>query len=134
MGIKEATGDVTRVAQLRAGCGSGFGLYSGDDATAREFILAGGDGVVSVTANVAPSAMAKLCAAAAQGDTAAAAAIDVRLDGLHRELFIESNPIPVKWALARMGLIENVLRLPLTTLSPQAQPAVEAALHQARLL
>jgi 4-hydroxy-tetrahydrodipicolinate synthase len=133
-GIKEATGDVSRVAVLRQLCGDDFALYSGDDATAREFLLAGGQGVVSVTTNVAPQAMTAMCKAALAGDASLAAKLDGPLAGLHRDLFIESNPIPVKWALQRMGLIGEGIRLPLIALSKQSQPAVEAALLQADLL
>jgi 4-hydroxy-tetrahydrodipicolinate synthase len=133
-GIKEATGDVSRVAELREACGEEFRLYSGDDATSREFLLAGGDGVVSVTANVAPRAMADMCAAAIAGDAPRAAEIDAPLADLHRDLFIESNPIPVKWALERMGRIPGELRLPLTRLSEEHQGPVEAALEKAGLL
>lgn len=134
IGIKEATGDLSRVPVLRAACGDDFLLLSGDDATCREFILGGGQGVISVTANVAPAAMADMCEAALEGNAALAAEIDVRLADLHRDLFIESNPIPVKWALHRLGLIPAGLRLPLTPLSAAAQPAVEAALGRAGLL
>lgn len=130
-GIKEATGDVSRVAPLRELCGDKFALYSGDDASAREFILAGGKGVVSVTANVAPRAMADMCRAALSGDAARAADIDARLAALHSDLFVEANPIPVKWALQRMGLIDGGIRLPLLPLSAANQPVVEAALRQA---
>jgi 4-hydroxy-tetrahydrodipicolinate synthase len=133
-GIKEATGDLSRVATLRAGCGDEFVLLSGDDATAREFILKGGQGVISVTANVAPALMAGMCEAALEGDDVLAAELDARLADLHRDLFVESNPIPVKWALERLGLIPGGLRLPLTPLSVVARPVVEAALRQAGLL
>jgi 4-hydroxy-tetrahydrodipicolinate synthase len=131
--IKEATGDVSRVVPLRELCGDDFGLFSGDDATAREFMLAGGQGVVSVTANVAPAAMAAMCKAAIAGDAAEAARIDAALEALHNDLFVESNPIPVKWALARLGLIDGGVRLPLLELSTAAQPVVEAALRRAGL-
>ncbi|MCE7902600.1 MAG: 4-hydroxy-tetrahydrodipicolinate synthase [Gammaproteobacteria bacterium PRO9] len=134
VGIKEATGDVSRVAALRAGCGDDFLLLSGDDATAREFMLKGGQGVVSVTANVAPRLMAAMCEAALEGNAALAAELDARLALLHRDLFVESNPIPVKWALERLGRIKGGLRLPLTRLSSAAQPVVEAALAHAGLL
>lgn len=134
MGIKEATGDLARVAELRGLVGEGFALYSGDDATARGFMLLGGQGVVSVTANVAPAAMARMCEAALAGRAAEAAALDQPLSALHRDLFAESNPIPVKWALQRMGRIAGGIRLPLTPLSAAAQPPVEAALRQAGLL
>lgn len=131
MGIKEATGDLGRVARLRGLVGEGFALYSGDDATARGFLLLGGQGVVSVTANVAPAAMARMCEAALAGRAAEAAALDEPLTTLHHELFAESNPIPVKWALQRMGRIPAGIRLPLTPLSEAARPQVEAALRQA---
>lgn len=134
VGVKEATGDLSRVAPLRESCGEDFLLLSGDDATSREFMLKGGQGVISVTANVAPALMANLCEAALEGDAALAATLDQRLAALHRDLFIESNPIPVKWALARMGLIPAGLRLPLTALTAASQPAVEAALREAGVL
>jgi 4-hydroxy-tetrahydrodipicolinate synthase len=133
-GIKEATGEVSRVAILRQLCGEEFALYSGDDPTAREFMLAGGQGVVSVTANVAPQVMAAMCKAAIAGDAAAAGELDEPLAALHQDLFIESNPIPVKWALQRMGRIGEGIRLPLIGLSAASQPAVEAALSRAGLL
>ena len=134
VGIKEATGDLSRLPALRAGCGEDFLLLSGDDATCREFILQGGQGVISVTANVAPALMADMCEAALEGDAAVAAELDARLADLHRDLFIESNPIPVKWALERLGLIPGGLRLPLTPLTASARPVVEAALRRAGLL
>jgi 4-hydroxy-tetrahydrodipicolinate synthase len=133
-GIKEATGEVDRVAILRELCGADFMLYSGDDETSREFMLAGGNGVVSVTANVAPAAIAKMCQAALAGDAAKAAELDEPLAGLHKDLFVESNPIPVKWALYRMGLIDDGLRLPLVALAEENQAVVEAALDKAGLL
>ncbi len=131
IGVKEATGEVARVAALREHCVDNFVLLSGDDATAREFILAGGHGVISVTANVAPRAMHEMCAAAAAGDAARAAALDVPLAALHRDLFCESNPIPVKWGVHAMGLIDAGIRLPLTWLSAAAEPKVRAALQAA---
>jgi len=133
-GIKEATGDLARAAAIRELCGTAFRLYSGDDATAREFMLQGGHGVVSVTANVVPGPMARMCRAALAGDAAAAAALDAPLAALHRDLFIESNPIPVKWALERMGRIPGGIRLPLTPLSQPCRAPVEAALHAAGAL
>jgi len=116
-GIKEAVGEATRVRELVASCAENFKVLSGDDLTARDAIGVGATGVISVTANVAPRAMADMVAAALLGDRAGATQIDQRLVGLHRNLFVESNPIPVKWALARMGLIGGTLRLPLTELS-----------------
>jgi len=131
VGVKEATGDLDRVGRLRALCGTDFALYSGDDATAREFLLRGGDGVISVTANVVPAAMHRMCAAALAGDAIRAAEIDEAIAGLHQALFVESNPIPVKWALARMKLIPEGIRLPLTWMSVAAEPTVNAAMQRA---
>jgi 4-hydroxy-tetrahydrodipicolinate synthase len=131
VGIKEATGQLERLIDIRALCPEGFALYSGDDATACEFCLRGGDGVISVTANVAPRLMHEMCRAAIAGDRAGAEAIDRRLEALHRELFIESNPIPVKWALHEMGLIREGIRLPLTWLDESCREAVRQALRQA---
>jgi 4-hydroxy-tetrahydrodipicolinate synthase len=134
VGIKEATGDLSRVAGLRELCGEEFDLLSGDDATAREFMLKGGQGVISVTANVAPAAMHAMCEAAVKGDRSGAEAIDDKLAGLHRALFVESNPIPVKWALAEMGLCEPGIRLPLTPLSASQHDKVRTAMRRAGLL
>jgi len=133
-GIKEATGDVSRVAQIRAACGDAFALYSGDDLTAREFMLLGGDGVVTVTGNPAPAQMAAMAAAAIAGDAEEAGRIDAGLEALYRDLFVEANPIPVKWALERLGRIPAGIRLPLTRLSAEQQPVVEAALAAAGLV
>ncbi|MDP6437104.1 MAG: 4-hydroxy-tetrahydrodipicolinate synthase [Gammaproteobacteria bacterium] len=133
-GIKEAAGEVKRVGQLRELCGDDFYLYSGDDPTAREFMLAGGNGVVSVTANVAPAGMAAMCKAALGGDAGLAAEIDDALADLHHNLFVESNPIPVKWALERLGLAEAGIRLPLVRMDVSNEPVVEAALQRAGLL
>ncbi|HET9680020.1 MAG TPA: 4-hydroxy-tetrahydrodipicolinate synthase [Gammaproteobacteria bacterium] len=129
--IKDASGDVSRVAKHRELCGGDFDLYSGDDATAREFLLAGGHGVITVTGNVAPRAMHELCVAACAGDAQGAEAIDQTIAGLHKSLFVEANPIPVKWALNRMGKIEAGIRLPLVPLSEEFQPEVKQALLQA---
>ncbi len=134
IGVKEATADLSRVAAIRELAGREFLLVSGDDATAMEFMLAGGQGVISVTANVAPRLMHDLCVAATAGDRETAEAIDRRLAGLHEKLFVESNPIPTKWALHRMGLIQAGIRLPLTWLSESAQPQVEDAMRQAGAL
>ncbi|HET6395717.1 MAG TPA: 4-hydroxy-tetrahydrodipicolinate synthase [Pseudoxanthomonas sp.] len=133
-GIKEATGNLERAQWLIREAPAGFAVYSGDDATAVALMLAGGHGNVSVTANVAPRAMRQLCAAALAGDAAAAMAIQMRLLPLHRHLFAEANPIPVKWAMARLGLCGGTLRLPLTALEPANQARVEAALREAGLL
>jgi 4-hydroxy-tetrahydrodipicolinate synthase len=134
VGVKEATGDLGRVSQLRSLCGEGFDLFSGDDATAREFILQGGQGVISVTANVAPRMMQEMCSAALSGDRETATALDERLEGLHEKLFIQSNPIPVKWAVFEMGLCARGIRLPLTWLTQDAQSEVRAAMDRAGIL
>ncbi|MCO6412386.1 MAG: 4-hydroxy-tetrahydrodipicolinate synthase [Thiogranum sp.] len=131
VGIKEATGDLERGRQILDMCGDQLDLYSGDDATAMELILMGAKGDISVTANVAPKAMHDMCAAALAGDRERAEQIDRTLRALHRDLFVESNPIPVKWALHEMGLIPPGLRLPLTPLSPQCYDRVRDALRQA---
>jgi 4-hydroxy-tetrahydrodipicolinate synthase len=129
--IKEATGELDRVAVLRECCGPEFALLSGDDATSREFMLLGGDGVISVTANVAPAAMRALCDAARAGDRTRAEEIDAPLKALHRDLFVESNPIPVKWAVERMGLIGPGIRLPLTPLAEAHRATVTGAMDTA---
>lgn len=134
VGLKEATGDLQRAQEILDHCGGALDLYSGDDATAREFVLMGGKGVISVTANVAPKAMHEMCAAAIAGDRAKAEALDAPLAGLHESLFLEANPIPVKWALAEMGLISHAIRLPLTILSDEYHDAVRQALRQAGVL
>ena len=134
VGIKEATGDLARVGRLRELCGADFDLFSGDDASAREFILRGGQGVISVTANVAPKLMHEMCQAALSGDREGAGSIDARLAALHRDLFAESNPIPVKWAVAQLGLAPAGIRLPLTWLSEAAQPRVRKAMEQAGIV
>ena len=131
IGIKEATGDLSRLARIREGSGSEFELYSGDDATAMEFLLAGGQGVISVTSNIAPQAMHDMCMAALANDRAAASVINDKLMGLHTDLFVEANPIPVKWALCEMGLIPAGIRLPLTVLSTQYHDVVRRAIKQA---
>lgn len=134
VGIKDATGDMQRARDLLARCGDRLALYSGDDLTALEFMLSGGKGDISVTANVAPRAMHELCAAALAGDRAGAEAINTRLLALHKDLFVESNPIPVKWALYTMGLIPPGIRLPMTALSARHHDTVRRALHQAQVL
>ncbi len=131
VGLKEALGELERTRELVDRVGGRLDLFSGDDATALEFLLAGGQGVVSVTANVAPQAMHEMCVAALEGDVARAREINARLDGLHRELFREANPIPVKWAVAKMGLIPEGIRLPLTPLSEPFHEAVLDAVRQA---
>ncbi len=133
-GIKEATGNLERAQWLVRDVPEGFAVYSGDDATAIALMLCGGAGNVSVTANVAPRLMHELCVAALAGDVRAAMAIQLRLLPLHRQLFVEANPIPVKWAMARLGLCGGTLRLPLTELDAANRPKVEAALREAGLL
>jgi len=130
-GIKEAVTDPARIRDLVAGCAPDFKVLSGDDLTARDSIGLGATGVISVTANVAPRAMADMVEAALRGDRAGATQIDQRLVGLHRNLFVETNPIPVKWAAARMGLIGDTLRLPLTELSPEFHAVVAESLFAA---
>ena len=127
VGLKEAVPQLERFAALSAQCAPGFALLSGDDATAREALGAGAHGVISVTANVAPRAMSEMVAAARAGDKARAAQLDAALAALHRELFVEANPIPVKWLLGQMGLIGPGVRLPLTPLSAACHGQVRAA-------
>lgn len=131
IGIKEATGEVDRVSRIREGAGEDFLLLSGDDATGCEFMLAGGDGVISVTANVTPRAMSELCAAATSADAGRARDIDARLQPLHRDLFVEANPIPVKWAVHELGLIDDGIRLPMTWLSDEYTTIVRDAMRHA---
>jgi len=138
VGIKDATADLGRGSELLKGLALAgkrdFAVYSGEDITALPLMMMGAHGVISVTANVAPALMAQMCAAALAGDFAGARACNDRLLGLHRKLFVEANPIPVKWALAEMGYIENELRLPLLPLSPQYHETVRAALRDAGCL
>lgn len=134
IGIKEATGDLQRGKEVLERVPADFLVYSGDDATAVELMLMGGKGNISVTANVAPRAMNELCAAAMAGDAATARAINDRLMPLHKTLFIESNPIPVKWALHEMGLIPEGIRLPLTWLSPRCHEPLRQAMRQTGIL
>jgi 4-hydroxy-tetrahydrodipicolinate synthase len=134
VGIKEATGNLQRAQEILDCCAERLDLYSGDDATAMELILKGGKGVISVTANVAPREMQQMCTAASSGDRHQAEAINNRLMPLHRDLFVESNPIPVKWALYEMGLIPKGIRLPLTILSDQYHETIRNALKEAGVL
>lgn len=134
VGIKEATGDLQRAAQLIAQRPAGFAIYSGDDHSALELMLLGGDGDISVTANVAPKLMSEMCAAALAGDSGAAAKLDSILLPLHDAMFVEANPIPVKWAVSQLGLIENSLRLPMTKLSDQHHAQVAAAVNAVQLI
>ena len=133
-GIKEATGDMIRARQLiDMTADEDFSLYSGDDATALELMLMGGKGVISVVANVAPAHVHAMCAEALNGNTSKASEFNQRLSELNKALFVEANPIPVKWALNKMGKITNSLRLPLTPLGTGNQPAVHNALNAAGL-
>ena len=133
VGLKDATSDLPRVVDLRNRLPAGreFALYSGNDDTALAFMLLGGDGVISVTANIAPKQVSQLCAAALAGDVATARRINARLANLNARLFVEANPIPVKWALSEMRMIHNELRLPLTPLAARHHEAVRAALREA---
>lgn len=134
VGIKEATGDLDRVTQIRDLCGDKIELYTGEDANTIDFILLGGQGAISVTANVAPSAMHDICIAALAGDEEKARQINSRLELLHRVLFVEANPMPVKWALHEMSLIPEGIRLPMTPLSENYRQSVHEALEFAGVL
>ncbi len=134
VGIKEATGNLERGQWLLRDAPKGFAIYSGDDPTAVALMLCGGHGNVSVTANIAPRLMHELCVAAMAGDRGRAMEIQFQLMPVHRHLFVEANPIPLKWAMARMGLCGGALRLPLTPLTEANRPVVEAALRASGLL
>ena len=131
VGIKEATGDVSRVAAIKAVCDDAFELYTGDDSSTVDFLLAGGQGAISVTANIVPAEMHQLCAAALEGDESKAREINKKLILLHERLFVEANPIPVKWALMEMNLIPTGIRLPMTLLSEHYHQPVRDALNEA---
>ena len=131
IGIKDATGSIDRDCDLIARAPKDFALYTGDDMTAMAFMLLGGHGTISVTANVAPRLMHEMCVAAINCDAPRAREINAKLVGLHRDLFCEANPIPVKWAVEQMGLVGGTIRLPLTRLSESFQPRVRAAMRQA---
>ena len=133
-GIKEATGSIDRAFELVTRAPAGFSVYSGDDPTACALILMGGQGNVSVVANIAPRMMHEMCAAALNGDLVKARELNRRMMGLHRQLFCEANPIPVKWACEQLGLIESGIRLPLTPLSAECHERVRSAMRQAGLL
>ena len=134
VGIKEATGQVARTKEILERCGDDFLVLSGDDATCRELMLAGAQGVISVTANAAPRLMRELCDAALEGDSSGALLVDQQLGPLHRDLFVEANPIPVKWAVARLGLIPPGIRLPLTPLETRHHAVVLAAMKHAQII
>jgi 4-hydroxy-tetrahydrodipicolinate synthase len=131
VGVKEAMPSIPRIRELVAACPPDFMVLSGDDATAREAVHNGARGVVSVTANIVPAQVSRMIRAALDGDAELAAELDARLASLHKALFLESNPIPAKWAMERMGLIGGALRLPLVPLSARYHPAMEQALCQA---
>ena len=131
VGIKDATGNLQRATDLVLRAPKDFALYSGDDATALPFLLLGGHGVISVTANVAPKLMHEMCAAALAGQLEAARSANAKLFGLHEKLFVEANPIPVKWCVQRMGLIESGIRLPLTVMTATFQATLDQAMLQA---
>ena len=134
IGVKEATGDLSRLKEIQSLCDDNFDLYSGDDATGTEFMLQGGHGVISVTTNVAPKAMSEMCRSALAGDRDRAEELNAPLQSLHNDLFLEANPIPVKWALMEMGMISEGIRLPLTVLSAQYHDDVRRALKEAGVL
>ena len=134
VGIKEATGNIERAQWLIREVPKGFAIYSGDDPTAVALMLCGGQGNISVTANVAPRLMHELCTAAIAGDARRAMEIQLLLMPVHKHLFVEANPIPVKWAMARMGLCGGTLRLPMTPMSASFEPVVEGALRAAGLV
>ena len=134
IGIKEATGNLERAAWLIKQAPKGFSIFSGDDPTAVHMMMMGGHGNISVTANVAPHDMAELCKAAMAQDAKRAIELNMKLLPLHKQLFVEPNPIPVKWALAHMGKAGGTMRLPLTTLSAASQELVKAALHESGVL
>lgn len=131
IGIKDATGDISRLPDMIRRCGEEFEIYSGDDASTLDLILAGGQGAISVTANVAPAAMQEMCHAALNGAEQQAREINERLMPLHKGLFVESNPIPAKWALQQMGLIGDGIRLPMTPLSYDCHDVVRRAMAEA---
>ena len=131
IGVKEATGELDRLDSIKKVSVEGFEIYSGDDSTCTEFILQGGDGTISVTANIEPAQMHKMCEAAMAGDRELAEQLNSSLKPLHRDLFLEANPIPVKWALFEMGKIKDGIRLPLTRLSKQYRLTLNEALASA---
>ncbi len=134
IGIKEATGDLSRVPLMRELCGDDFAIYTGDDASSCEFCLLGGNGSITVSGNVAPRLVHEMIAAAVNGDRETSTSIDANLRGLHTQLFIQSNPIPVKWAVAEMGLMPKGIRLPLTWLTEDCFDEVRTAMQQAQVI
>ena len=134
VGIKEATGQMPRLQHILRDCEGRMDVYSGDDLTAAAWMLAGAKGVISVTANVAPSHMAKMCEAALDGDEATCQTLNKALMPLHESMFVESNPIPAKWARNRMGLMGSEIRMPLTRLASEHHQALERAMHALTLI
>lgn len=134
IGVKEATADVARAEAIKARCGDAMDIYSGDDASSKALMSVGAKGVISVTANVDPSRMSQFCQAMLQGDSVLATQLDEQLAALHSELFAESNPIPVKWALEQMGRITGGIRLPLTRFSSEYHESLRAVLKQLQLI
>ncbi len=131
IGIKEATGQPARTAEIFKRCGKQFAIYSGDDATALDSMQGGASGVISVTANIAPKKMAEMCTAALEGDMALATQLNNELMPLHKKLFLESNPVPTKWVLTQMGLIPPGIRLPLLSLDPKFHTELKEAMNAA---
>jgi len=134
VGIKDATGNIERGSDLLKRAPAGFSVFSGDDATAIALMLLGGKGSISVTANVAPRLMHEMCSAAVAGDAVRARELNQRLLGLHRNLFLEANPIPVKWAVQQLGRIEGGIRLPMTRLSPEFHERIRQAMREAGIV
>jgi len=134
VGVKEATGQLARVQEIRTLVGDNFAIYTGDDASSCEFCLLGGNGSITVSGNVAPHLVHEMISAAIKGDRETATRIDTTLTGLHDKLFVQSNPIPVKWAVAEMGLMGKGIRLPLTWLTEDCFAAVRTAMQQAKVL
>jgi 4-hydroxy-tetrahydrodipicolinate synthase len=134
VGVKEATADLSRIKIIRALAGDEFAIYTGDDATSRDFCLLGGNGTITVTGNVAPKLVHQMIMAALAGDRELSLAIDKKLSDLHKNLFIQSNPIPVKWAVAEMGLMGKGIRLPMTWLTEDCFDAVRDAMRQAEVI
>lgn len=134
VGVKEATGDLNRVQQIQNLSGNDFAIYSGDDASSCEFCLLGGNGSITVSGNVAPKLVHKMIIAAIKGERKLATSLDAKLSGLHKSLFIQSNPIPVKWAVAEMGLIKPGIRLPMTWLTEDCFNLVRQTMSQAEVI
>ena len=134
IGIKEATGDISRLHQILQNCSGQLDVYSGDDITATRWLLEGAKGVISVTANVAATLMAKMCDAAMDDDMTTCMKLHEQLMPLHKLMFVESNPIPAKWGVSRMGLMGGEIRMPLTRLSAEYHPALEKVMHDLKLI